>query len=242
MSTAVMTESMVRPSTTDPAKATGRTVGVLVLLHLVLGLMLPFMLIDVVRNAGFLANAADMANQVRAAVLLLFVGSALEIAITIAAWPVLRRYGSGMALWMLALAVAAFSLQAIDNAHLLSIVSLSQEYAQAGPARAELFQALAIVSFAARKWAHYSFLLVAVSWMLLLFATLFRFRLVPRALAGYGMVASLLQIGGVTMFALFGHPPQVLLAGTPLAPAYLGLAGWLMVRGFPCRPGSAELP
>ena len=233
MSTALLTAPLQQPSTSDPAKAAGRTVGALVFLHLVLGMMLPFMLIDTIRNAGFLAHAAAMANQVRAAVLLLFVGSALEIAITVAAWPVLRRYTSAMALWLLALSVAAFSLQAVDNAHLLSIVSLSQEYAKAGPASTDLFQALALVAFSARKWAHYSFLLVAVVWMFLLFAALFRFRLVPRVLAGYGMAAALLQIGGVTMFALFGNPPQTLVAGTPLAPAYLGLAGWLMVKGFP---------
>ncbi len=240
MSTALLTGSMVRTGAIDPARTAGRTVGVLVLLHLLLGLMLPFMLIDAVRNAGFLANAAGMANQVRAAVLILIVGSALEIAITIAAWPVLRRYSSAMALWLLALAVAAFSLQAVDNAHLLSIVSLSQEYAKAGPGANETLQALAVVSFAARKWSHYSFLLVAVVWMLLLFATFFRFRLVPRALAAYGVAAAALQIGGVTMFGLFGHPPQTLLAGTPLAPAYLGLAGWLMVKGFPSRSGLPE--
>lgn len=229
MSTAVMTEpgkTIVHP------KAPGRTVGTLVLLHMTAGLIVPFILIDRVRDAGFLANAAVMPTQMRAAVMLLFVGSALPIAIAITVWPMLRRYSSAMGLWLLALSVVGFSLQAVDNAHLLSILSLSQEYARAGTAKAELFQALAIVSFSARKWAHYSYLLVAVIWVLLFFSVLFRFRLVPRALAGFGAAASALQIGGVTLLALFGYPPQVLLAGPPLAPAYIGLALWLIIRGF----------
>jgi hypothetical protein len=231
---------MAELATIGSPKAAGRTVGILILLHLAVGLVVPFILLDQVRNAGFLASAARMPNQVRAAVLLLFVGSALAVAIAVAAWPVLRRYSSAMALWLLALSVAGFSLQAVDNAHLLSILSLSQEYAKAGAAKAELFQALAIVSVSARKWAHYSYLLVAVTWILLLCSLLYRSRLVPRALAGFGVVASVLQIAGVSLLALFGYPPEMRLA-MPMGPAYLGLALWLIVKGFG-EHRSVELP
>jgi hypothetical protein len=86
-----------------------------------------------------------------------------------------------MALWLLALAVAGFSLQAVDNAHILSMLSLSQEYAKAGVAKAELFQALAVVVGAARKRSHYTVLLVAVIWIFLLYSLLYRSRLVPRS-------------------------------------------------------------
>jgi Domain of unknown function (DUF4386) len=227
----LMTAPVAQLATDSSRTTMGRTLGILMLLHLAGGLILPFVLIDRVRDAGFLASAAVMPNQLRAAVILLFVGSAFAVAIAIAAWPLARRYSVAMALWLLALSVAGFSLQAVDNAHLMSILSLSQEYAKAGAAKTDLFQALAIVSLSARKWAHYSYLLVAVTWMLLLFSLLYRFRLVPRALAGLGVVASLLQIASVTVLALFGYRPQVLLA-TPLGPIYAGLALWLIVKGF----------
>ena len=74
------------------AKSAGRTVGTLVLLHMAAGLTLPFILVDQVRQPpGFLENAAGSSGQVRAAVLLLFVGSAVAIGIAIAALPVFRR-------------------------------------------------------------------------------------------------------------------------------------------------------
>src|SRR5512144_2029468 len=115
------------------AKSTGRIVGMLLLIHLTAGLILPFVLLDRVRRpAGFLENAAGNSAQLRAAVFLLFVGSAVTIGIALTAWPVFRRHSSAMALWLLALAVAGFSLQAVDNAHILSMLSLSQEYAKAG--------------------------------------------------------------------------------------------------------------
>src|SRR5207253_7134025 len=122
------------------------------------------------------------------AVFLLFAGSAMAIGITATAWSVFREYSSAMALWLVALAVASFSLQAVDNAHLLSMLSLSQQYAEAGASKAELFQGLAVVVGAMRKWSHYSFLLVIGSWIFLLYGLLYRFRLVPRWLAVVGLL------------------------------------------------------
>jgi high-affinity Fe2+/Pb2+ permease len=136
-----------------------------------------------------------------------------------------------MALWLLALAIASFSLQAVDNAHLLAMLSLSQEYAKAGAEKTDLFQALAVVVGSARKWSHFSFLLAVGCWIFLLCSLLYRFRLVPRALAAFGAVGSLLQIAGVTLRGLLGYPPETRLA-MPLAPAYVALALWLIVKGF----------
>lgn len=224
-----MTTSAV---TERSGKSVGRTVGVLLLLHLAAGLTVPFILLNpLIAPPGFLANGAGIPNQVRAAVLLLSVGSAIAIGIASTAWSVFRRYSSAMALWLLALAVASFSLQAVDNAHLLSMLSLSQEYAKAGADKADLFQVPAVVVGAARKWSHYSFLLVVGSWIFLLCALLYRFRLVPRALAAFGLVGSMLQIAGVTLRGLWGYPPETRLA-MPLAPAYVALALWLIVKGF----------
>jgi len=213
-------------------KSPGRMVGILLLLHFTAGLIVPFVMLDRVRGAaGFLENAATNSAQLRAAVLLLFVGSAFCMAIAIAALPVFRRYSSAMAFWLLALGVAGFSLQAVDNAHLLSILSLSQEYANAGAAKADLFQGLAIVALSARKWAHYSSLLLVGSWIFLLFTLLYRFRLVPRLLAALGIISSMLQITGVPLRGLLGYPPEPRLA-MPLAPVYVTLAVWLIVKGF----------
>jgi len=194
--------------------------------------MVPFILLDLVRgSAGLLANAARSPALVRTAVLLLFAGSAVAVGIAITGMPTFRPYSATMALWLLSLGVAGFALQAVDNGALLSMLSLSQEYAKAGVAKTELYETLAVVVGSARKWAHYSYLLVVGSWIFLLYGLLYRFRLVPRALAAFGLVGSLLQITGVTMRGLLGYPPITVLA-MPLAPAYVALAVWLMVKGF----------
>ncbi len=216
----------------NTARSVGRTVGILVLLHLLAGLIVPFVLLQrLTLPPGFLVTAAGMPTRVRAAVMLLFVGSALAIAIACASLRLFRHYSYAMTYWLLALAIASFSLQAVDNAHILSMLSLSQQYALAGPAKGELFQTLAIVVGAARKWPHYCFLLVVVCWIFLLCGLLYRFRLVPRALAAFGMLACVLQLAGVTLPGLWGLPQETRLA-IPMAPAYGALALWLMVKGF----------
>ena len=74
--------------------------------------------------------------------------------------------------------------------------------------------------------------------IVLLWATLYRTRLVPRALAGAGIVASVLQVTGVPVRGILGYTPNTWMA-VPLAPAYLTLAGWLIVKGFTGRQPSA---
>jgi hypothetical protein len=218
-----MSNSLVRES---------RTVGILLLLHLAVGLFTPFVVLHApLGPRGFLLDAAENALKLRIAVFLLTLGSAFAIAIAAAALPLIKRYSSAMAYWLLALAVSGFVLQMVDNAHLLSMLSLSQEYASTRAPNAELFQSMAFVVGSARKWAHFTYLLIAVSWMFLLFTLLFRLRLVPRALAAIGMITALSQIIGVPLRVMMGYPPEMRMA-MPLAPAYVGLAIWLLVKGF----------
>jgi Domain of unknown function (DUF4386) len=216
------------------ATSVGRLVGVLVLLHFAGALIVPFVLLHPLVAPGFLQNAAGSSAQIRAAVLLFFIGSAMAIGIAIAVLPVLRRFSEAMALWLLAFAIAAFCLQSVDNAAILSMLSLSQRYATPGTANLDVFETLAVVVSSARRWAHYSSLLMVGSWIFLLHATLYRFSLVPRAIAAFGLIGSTLQISAVTLRGLLGYPPIMVLA-MPLAPAYVGLAVWLIVKGIDDR-------
>src|SRR6267378_8672229 len=97
------------------AKSTGRLIGMLLFVQLS-GLIVPFVLLHPLTTGprDFLANAAGASLQIKVAVFLLFANCALTIGITVAAWPVFRQYSELMALWLLAVSVIMFSLQAID--------------------------------------------------------------------------------------------------------------------------------
>jgi len=213
------------------AKSPGRLIGVLLFLQLA-GLIVPFVLLHPLTTGpqDFLANAAGASFQIRVAVFLLFANCALTIGISIAAWPLFRQYSERMALWLVAASVIMFALQAVDNAHILSMLSLSQQYAQAGGPD-ELFQTLAVVVGSTRRWVHFTELLVIDSWIFLLYSVLYRFALVPRALAVFGLLTVMLHFTGIPLPAFLGYS-ILTLTGVPMGLSHLALALWLMARGF----------
>jgi len=213
------------------AKSVGRIIGVLMLVQLA-GLIAPFVML-MPMTAGpsaVLAHAAGIAAQIKLAVFLLFANGALTIGIGIAAFRVLRPYGYATALLLVAVSVIWFSQQAADNAQLLSLLSLSQRYAQTG-GQDEMFQALAAGVGSTRRWAHYTELLVIDGWMFVLYTSLYRSALVPRPLAAFGLVTVLLHFTGIPLLLFLGHR-SVTLMGVAMGLSQLALALWLMVRGF----------
>jgi len=212
----------------------GRIVGLLLLVHMATGLIVPYMLLLPITPgpAGFLETAAGMAQQVRLYVGILAVGGAFPIAISILLWPHVRERTAQFGLWLLLLAGINFALQLIENSHWLSMLSVSQAYAEAGSDTAAL-KAVGIAVRATWKWVHYSHIFVVVAWLFTFFCVAWRSALVPRALALLGMATCVLHFIGITLpvFAGFQMPlPE--LFGIPLGAADLALAGWLLLRGL----------
>jgi hypothetical protein len=212
------------------AKSIGRIIGVLLLVQLVV-LALPFILLLPITTSTFLENAAAISVQIRMAVLLLFASSALTVGIALAGFPVFREYSYRMALGFLAVSIIWFSMQAVDNVHILYMLSLSQQYAQGGASNAELFGALATAVRSTRVWAHYTELLVIDIWFFVLYSLLFRFSLVPRALAGFAMIMVIVHATAITLPMFIGYSRVMVLAYS-LALSYLAVGIWLVVKGF----------
>lgn len=209
----------------------GRAIGVLLILQMA-GLIVPFvLLLPLTRGAqDFLANAAGVSFQLKLAVFLLLVNCALTIGISILARTSLRQRSEALWLWLVAASLIMFILQAFDNVQLLSLLSLSQQYAQAnGPA--ELFQTLAVTAGSTRRWAHYSELLAIDAWILLFYLLLYRGAAVPRALAGFGLLTALLHLTGITLPLWMGLSPVTLLGAT-MALGHLTVGFWLVFKGF----------
>lgn len=153
-----------------------------------------------------------------------------------ALFPVLRRHGEGLALGyafgrLLEAAVIAFGIVAV-----LALVTLRRGTGAAEGADAALV--------AVHDWA---FLLgpnIALGLNTVLLAHLaYRARLVPRFVAVLGLVGGPL-ICTSAVAVMFGAWAQLSVAGSicalPVFAWELGLAGWLIVRGF--GPGSGASP
>ena len=224
-------------TSTTAARTASRIVGVLILAQMVGGGLVNFVLAaPLFGSPGFLVNAAPHSLQIAISVVLGLATGALSFAIAITVFPIFRQYSDTWALSFIALASVSLAAAAVEQSGVMSMLSLSQAYTAAGAAERETFQALRVVVASARNWSHYIGLILAGSTIFVLYGILYRFALVPRALALFGVAAVVLQLVAVAM-PLFGHSVVFALLA-PLGVSQLVLALWLVARGFRTRGGT----
>ena len=119
---------------------------------------------------------------------------------------------------------------------LLLLVTLSQESAKAGAPAASAFQVPGTLLMASRDWlGPVAGVLTFGLGAFMYYWVLYRSRLVPRWLSGWGIVGITLVIasGLLVMFGLAAplSMPQVVLA-LPIAVQEMVLAVWLIAKGF----------
>lgn len=217
----------------DDLKSASRWLAVLLLAQMVIGPIANFRLLDPAfqGEGGFLVNAAPYATAIGMAALLSIALAVLLAGIAVVLWPVVRPLSERMALTLAVLGAAAIGLAGAENAALLSMLSLSQAYVDAGAPDGALYEGLRGIVRSQRNWAHLLQLLSAGGVILAMYAAFYRFRLVPRWLAGFGALAALSQMVAVTKPLFGGWVVFLMLA--PLGVAQLLLTGWLLWKpGF----------
>jgi hypothetical protein len=213
-------------------KSAGRAVGIVLLVQMAGSYLVNFTLLEPLTAAqgGLLASAASNPLRVGLWGLVGLAVGATSLVLAIAAWPVLRRASPRWALWVVALGAVSLALQVVEHVGLLSVLSLSEARASAVSAPAGLYEAVALLARSLRNWMHFSGLVLVGAMYFGFYAALWRDRLVPRLLAGLGLLASLLQMGSVAQ-PFLGHEVIFPLLA-PMGLAHLLLALWLLWRGF----------
>jgi hypothetical protein len=215
-------------------KRTGRTVGLLLLLHLITGLMTPYMLLQqLTRPLTFAGIDSINGFQVRLAIMMLFAGGTIPVLIAITGMPVFRKSSYALALWLFGLAITNFALQGGEIAGYMSMFSFSQNYLSTNAADVSVYELVGATVRSAWKWIHYTHLLIMVSWIFSLGLMLWKSAVVPRILVVLLLITTVLQITGITLPQFLAYrSPNLMLMGVPLAFAYLGLSVWFMIKGF----------
>jgi hypothetical protein len=208
---------------------TSRVLGVLLLVQLA-GLIVPFVLL-LPLGRDFLTTAAPAAGPIRAAVVLLFANGGLTIGLSLVAASHLRGSGDTGPAWLVAAGVIMGVTQAVDNAHVLAMLAVSQRFVEtAGPD-----DALRIAGDAIRvvRQATHTVAILAIDvWIASLYVLLHRRRAVPRPLTAFGLITVGLHVVGIPLRSVLGYPPLGTM-GMPMALGHLALAAWLLVRGMP---------
>lgn len=220
----------------DDAKQVGRIVGALLLSKLIVGAIENFVLMApvVAKPDGFMVNAAANPLSIPFAVLLSFALCLASLAILVVAWPLFRQRAPQLATWFAALTFVGVSMSLVEIVAMMSMQSLSLAFTAAEGATPELYQGLRGVVASARNWAHYTTLLVGGFGLFMMYLMFYRARLVPRLLAGFCLVTTLLQMYSIGR-PFFGHEVQFMLL-MPTGLALLAISVWLIWKGFAAPP------
>jgi hypothetical protein len=166
----------------------------------------------------------------------LFIGGAAAIGIGISLYSVLKKYSEGLALGAVGFRIAEGMLDFVAVIGLLVLVTLSQQFVNAGAPDSSYFQTLGVLVDGGYHWTSNIVKLMAFSIGAMLYYIIFyRTKLVPRWLSGWGIVAAIFTMLSalLTMYGLIApfSTAQVIL-NLPILPQELVLAVWLIVKGF----------
>ena len=190
------------------------------------------------------AKLAGSANAVVVTALLEFVWAATGMGVSVALYPALRRYNPALALGSVVGRVAENVFLMVGTLSLLVLLTLSQQ-AAASPATVS-FQATGDALVAVRDWVGGFVAMVPFAIGSLLYSlVMYRSRLVPRWLSGWGLVAAVLSLLA-TIYAGFtqdfGFTTVNVVLSAPIALQEMVLAVWLIVRGFTVPAGRSVAP
>jgi len=226
----------------DPDRRTARVAGTLFVLATAASLMGSALESPVGTEAGYLARGAANLDRASAGVLLELIAAGASVAIAISLFPVLRRWGPGLAVGSVVFRAIEGVMYGVGAIGLVAILGVGQQLTIAASADRAALQAIGDAFLALREGAVLAGVFAFAVGASAYYAILFRSRLVPRWLSGWGIAAEVLVLAACVA-ALFSHNAitSYAIVMLPIAVQEMALAGWLLVRGFDPRatePGS----
>jgi len=221
------------------SRRTAIIVGVLYIIGTVAGI-LSLTFTGPIRNAqDHLVYVSANENQaVMGALFVLIMGLALAM-IPIMLFPILKKYNEVLALGYVVFrgGLEAFTYITMAISWLL-LVPLSQAYAQVGASNPSSFQALGILLLDPGEISSVTAIVFPLG-ALMFYYLLYRSKLIPRWLSGWGL-AAIIPYFAAGLSALFGIIDPLSAVGIvsdiPLALQEMVLAVWLIVKGFNSSP------
>jgi hypothetical protein len=223
---------------------TARFVGALFILATVPFSLSVFVLAPILESSDFLTSVAQNQSRVGAGVLLELVNHISVVGIAVVIYPVLKSFSERLALGYIAARSIEAVLFGVATLHLLTLVSVSHEFVDAGGPASAQFQVLGNTLLAGHDWNNAALPFTAFSiGALTLNYALFRARLVPRWISAFGFLAAtsiltarLLLVSGVDLAS-----STVAAMDGPIFLQEMVFAVWLIFRGFnPSAPSETS--
>ena len=218
------------------SRKTGIIVGVLYIIGTLTGILSLVFTAPILEQPDYLTRVSANPDQiVIGALFVLTMGLALAM-VAVVMFPILKRYNEALAVGYVLFRGA---LEAVTYLALvigwLSLPLISQGYVKAKAADAFYFQSLGDFVLGAHDQIGHVLTIVFILGALMFYSVLYRSKLVPRWLSGWGLLAAIPYfISGVlglfTILSPMSSGQMVLVL--PMAVQEMVLAGWLIVKGF----------
>jgi hypothetical protein len=179
---------------------------------------------------GYLVQIASNESQVIIGMLIELTYALSVLGIIVTLFPILKKHQETIALGFLGLRFMEAIGVMIHSLILLSLLTLSQEYAVAGFPDASYFHTAGTLFLAAREW---TFLIGSgIVWSLsalILNVLLYKRKLIPRWLSGWGMVGAILSFAAYLLQFFDISLTEFLYL--PIGVQEMVFAGWLIIKG-----------
>ena len=182
-------------------------------------------------SADYLVELSANESQVIIGMLIELIWALAVVGIVVTLFPILRKHNEVLALGFSALRFIEAIITVIHSIILLSLLTLSQEFVQAGAPDASYYQTAGTVFLAAREWAFMigSGLVWSLSALILNYI-LYQSKLIPRWLSVWGLVGATLSFA--TYLLQFFSIDLTEFLFLPIAVQEMVFAVWLIVKGF----------
>jgi hypothetical protein len=190
---------------------------------------------SVVGKPDFLATVPAHRTTLALGAFLMLMNSVVDVGKGVLFFPILESHGKRTALAYLAAMIFEVVLLAVGVLSLLMIIPVAQAGvdagpASAGPASAGWATALGSLAVASNTMAYQIGEMSLGLGCIFLCALLFRARLIPRPLAGWGVIGYVILMSG-TIAEVFGVHIGLMLS-LPGAVFELAVGLWLLIKGF----------
>jgi hypothetical protein len=204
-------------------------IGAMFILATVTAILSMFNIGALLEPSELLDNLQENEIKVVISVILELVLAVCVMGIGFVMYPILKKQNEGLAAGYMVLRIVEGLLIIIASIGLISLFTLSKEYSS-GAWDASAFEPLGVLLLSIREWSFIigTLIFLGLGGMVMNYQV-FRIKLVPRWLSGWGFIgASLAVVYGI--FSLFGYDPSFL--AIAIGFQEMVFAGWIIIKGF----------
>ncbi|MHA2255556.1 MAG: DUF4386 domain-containing protein [Candidatus Heimdallarchaeaceae archaeon] len=216
-------------------KKNARIAGVLFITATVAGIISGVFLGPILEAPDYLAKVSANETQWLIGVLFNFIMAVAGASIAIPMYPILKKHNEGMALGSVGFRIIEGVLFSVGVISLLALVTLSQEFVQAGAPAASYFQTLGELLVGGSTFCLVIGGLAFSLGALMYYYLFYQSKLIPRWLSGWGLIGVTLGLVQylITFFSASAFASsEIEILHIPIFMQEMVLAGWLIVKGF----------